>query len=105
MYIRSKMQPDPMQDYILEDVYGKHHVGRWLVGNTYEGWYIRNEHKIYSQDELQVLYFKPKDKVDTWKRYIPKVVLDLAFLGRSEVADFRNCLEMTPYEFNLLKED
>lgn len=113
MHNRMNMQPDPMKDYVLltDDCA---YVGRWLPGNTYEGWYLTgivlyadDEDKIeeltpriLSQKELKVIEYVPVEDYELAMsseeargikvhRYIPKALLDEAFYGRQEISDFR----------------
>ena len=103
MFTRTTLQPEPMKDYILFDKDHYAYLGRWLVGNTYEGWYIKEylnpEHRdkelpaIFSQKELEVQLFAPVEEFDVSnpkaRNYIPKALLDEAFYGHTEVEDFR----------------
>lgn len=100
MFKRTKMQPDPMKECILQDEDGALHYGKWLVGNTYEGWYIIKSQNpelktpcILSQKEAKIVYFAPFEEFESNnyhpKRYIPKALLDEAFYGHAEVEDFR----------------
>ena len=107
MYRRDSMQPDPVKDYVLltDDCA---YVGRWLPGNTYEGWYLTGiilytdgedkveelTPRILSQKELKVIEYVPLDKYMSGKhvkvnKYIPKALLDEAFYGHQEISDFR----------------
>ena len=111
MYYRLNLQPDPMKDYYLQDIYGNTYIGRWLVGNTYEGWYIKEvidpqnylakeAGKIYSQKEIKIYSYKLDDEESdkrTYKNYIPKRVLDEAFFGHKEIGDFRETPEILSY--------
>ena len=102
MYRRVNFQPDPMNDYILEDTEGNAYLGRWLVGNTYEGWYIKRftdpsrKPTILSQKELKIVYFYENNSMLTRHRYVPKKILDNAFCGRMEIEGFSS-LEMLCY--------
>ncbi|MBO7450885.1 MAG: hypothetical protein J6U54_11010 [Clostridiales bacterium] len=108
MYERSRMQPDPMKDYILEDEDSNRFLGRWLVGKVYEGWYIKAyldkqgaKHEctpaIYSQKELHIMWYEPADVRGKRKRYIPKKTLDAGFWGLAAIQDFRDTPEMEEY--------
>ena len=97
MYKRVNMQPDPMKDYILECEDGSAYIGRWLVGNDYEGWYLKNVKdiqensdmpKIVSQKDLKVVKFYDRKNPTVGHQYIPKKLLDEAFWGRSEILNF-----------------
>lgn len=97
MYIRSKLQPDPMTDYVLEAEDGSVYIGRWLVGNTYEGWYIKQTvsgiektRGVYSQKELRITHYSNR-------LYIPKALMDDAFYGKGEISDFRETPEILKY--------
>lgn len=108
IYVRYRMQPDPMKDYILTTEGGERLLGRWLVGNTYEGWYIKGyfdersatwhecQH-VYSQKELNVSQFEPFDRTGHSKPYIPKKILDEGFHDLAAVEDFRAVPEMGQY--------
>ena len=87
MFQREYMQPNPMQTYILETADGTEYVGRWLVGNTYEGWYLQDEPRgIFSQKELDVVFYSECCNSHEMKhRYIPKKLLDNMFRGRKEI--------------------
>lgn len=112
MYVRSRMQPDPMKDYILEDEDGNKFLGRWLVGAEYEGWYVKAyfdeqgaKHEcapvIYSQKELHIMWYKPSEGKGIRKRYIPKKTLDEGFWGLAAIQNFSETPEMEVY----LQED
>ncbi len=99
VFERSKMQPNPMRDYILEDINGKRYTGRWLVGNTYEGWYITEidgynlkkagySPRIEKQKDLKIRYFYENDGIYARHVYIPKKILDANFQGKQEIPRF-----------------
>lgn len=94
MYRRANFQPDPMKDYILEDAEGNAYLGRWLVSNTFEGWYVKKfvdperKPEIISQKELKIIFFYEDTNALTCHRYVPKKILDDAFRGRNEVGGF-----------------
>ena len=95
MFKRTKVQPDPMKDYILEDSNGFLFLGRWLVGKTYEGWYIKDVSSlkadiktpfIISQKTLKVMNYYDVDDPKKKHRYISKDYLDEVYKGRDEVS-------------------
>lgn len=102
MYYRNNLQPDPMVDYELVDIYGNEYVGRWLVGKTYEGWYVKSDEvesykAVYSQNELRIYGYRPVGSNREFKRYIPKRLLDDAFYGHKSISDFRETPEILSY--------
>ena len=107
LHVRYRMQPDPMEDYILTTESGSQLLGRWLVGNTYEGWYIKGYfddegtlhecRHVYSQKELNVSRFQPFNMMGNEKPYIPKEILDESFHHLAAVEDFRGTPEMGQY--------
>ena len=108
MYYRLKMQPDPMKDYELQDIYGNTYLGRWLVGKTYEGWYIKNSigeqnnlakkpGAIYSQKEIKIYSYRLADSDREFKNYIPRRLLDEAFFGHMCISDFRETPGISSY--------
>lgn len=93
MIKRTNLQPDPMTDYYLESIDGTVYFGRWLVGKSYEGWYLKprsgtpiTERCVKSQNELGIISFSETEPGSPVKRYIPKILLDEAFRGKSEIA-------------------
>lgn len=95
MLIRENLQPDPMKDYILEDLSGHLLLGRWLASNTYEGWFIKDAGSPYDdkefpyiipQSSLKIVFFYDAENERKKHRYIPKSYLDEAFRGRHEIA-------------------
>lgn len=106
MYYRTNLQPDPMKDYELIDIYGNEYIGRWLVGRTYEGWYIKlfisddkegQYNSIYSQKELKIYGYKPLGSKHEFTHYIPRKLLDEAFYGHQAISDFRTTPEILSY--------
>lgn len=108
MHYRLNFQPDPMKDYKLMDIYGNEYIGRWLVGRTYEGWYIKTlfnkennlakvPHAIYSQKEIKMYGYKLVDSEHEYKNYIPRRLLDEAFSGHTHISDFGETPEILSY--------
>lgn len=88
MYKRVNLQPDPMKTYILKDSKGRITKGRWLVSNTYEGWYILDGRTIVPQDRIKVIKYCETSNVNIEHNYIPKKFLDEIFNGKSEIPFF-----------------
>lgn len=103
MYKRVNLQPDPMRDYYLRDKDGTTYLGRWVVSNTFEGWYIKDvsavddewcpmhiKPKVISQKKLKIVDYYENDSSCKVRKYIPKRILDDCFRGSDEIAGFCN---------------